>query len=148
MPVLGEELLFIMLGACPFASIRLDEKAKEIDLSGTTYFLIDKEVGFYDFLRNRENAVIGVRFSFFKKQKILKEVADLDYIYTNVERRYMEVFLKDYRGSSNEWSAEQAFGDDAIWLSKHGNYALQVGVRELTDADLNDLRQYDPGSSK
>jgi hypothetical protein len=140
MPVSSEQSLFVILEAHPWVSTRIEEGTHEIELNGVKYALVEREVGFYDFLRNREKAVIGIRFSFFLRQRILKDVADLDYIYVN--EQYMEIYLHGYRGSAIQGPAEQAFGDDAIWRSNLGTYALQVGTTELTGVELDVLRQY------
>jgi hypothetical protein len=140
MPVSSEQSLFVILEAHPWVATRIEERTHEIELNGVKYALLEREVGFYDFLRNREKAVIGIRFSFFMRQRILKDVVDLDYIYVNDQ--YMEIYLHGYRGSAIQGPAEQAFGDDAIWRSNLGTYALQVGTTDLTGVELDVLRQY------
>jgi hypothetical protein len=135
-----DQSLFIVLGPRPWVHSSTAGAKEEIELDDTKYTLLEREVGFYDFLRNRQKVLIGLRFSFFRKEKILNDAADLDYVYIDPKRQYMEVYLKDYR-SAAEGPAEQAFGDDALWRSSHGTYALQVGTAELSDGDMDVIRQ-------
>lgn len=135
-----DQSLFVVLGLRPWVYSITVEAKEEIELDGAKYTLLEREVGFYDFLRNRQKVLIGLRFSFFSREKILKDAADLDYVYIDPKRQYMEVYLKDYR-SAADGPAEQAFGDDALWRSSQGTYALQVGTAELSDGDMDVLRQ-------
>lgn len=144
MPFSSDQMLFVVLGARPSISIRVAETTSQVELEGRPYALLEKEVGFYDFLRNREAAVIGLRFSFFSKQKVLKDAADLDYVYVDEKRQYIEIYLQGYRGSAVQDPGEQAFGDDAIWRNDLGTYALQVGTCELTYVELEALKEYVP----
>jgi hypothetical protein len=142
MPDSSDQALFVILGVRPSISIRETEATSQVELDGARYVLLEREVGFYDFLRNREGAVIGFRFSFFSKQSLLKDAADFDYIYVDEKRQYIEIYLQGYRGSAIEDRGEQGFGDDAIWRSDGGTYALQVGTAELTDLEINSLKQH------
>jgi hypothetical protein len=142
MPLSSDQTLFVILGVRPSISIRVAEATSQVELDGARYALLEREVGFYDFLRNREAAIIGMRFSFFSKQRVLKDAADLDYIYVDEKRQYIEIYLQGYRGSTIQERGEQAFGDDAIWRSDLGTYALQVGTAELTDLEIDSLKQY------
>lgn len=135
-----DQSLFVVLGSRPWVHSSSAEAKEEVELDGAKYTLLDREVGFYDFLRNRQKVLIGLRFSFFKKERILNDAADLDYVYIDPKRQYMEVYLKDYR-SAADGPAEQAFGDDALWRSSQGTYALQVGTAELSDGDMDMIRQ-------
>jgi hypothetical protein len=135
-----DQSFFIVLGLRPWVHSSTAEAKEEIELDGEKYTLQEREVGFYDFLRNRQKGLIGLRFSFFSREKILKDAADLDYVYIDPKRQYMEVYLKDYR-SAADGPAEQAFGDDALWRSSQGTYALQVGTAELSDGDMDVLRK-------
>ena len=134
-----DQSLFVVLGL-DRGSTPAPRGQRRDRVDDTKYALLEREVGFYDFLRNRQKVLIGLRFSFFRKEKILNDAADLDYVYVDPKRQYMEVYLKDYR-SAAEGPAEQAFGDDALWRSSQGIYALQVGTAELSDGDMEVLRQ-------
>ncbi|ABF41775.1 hypothetical protein Acid345_2774 [Candidatus Koribacter versatilis Ellin345] len=148
MPHSSDQTMFVILGARPSISFRVAETTSPVELERRPYGLLEKEVGFYDFLRNREAAVIGLRFSFFSKQKVLKDTADLDYIYVDEKRQYIEIYLQGYRGSAIQEPGEQAFGDDAIWRSEQGIYALQVGTDKLTDSEIESLKSNVPPHGK
>jgi hypothetical protein len=142
--ILTDQALFLVLGPCPSITIRLAENTDQLVLDGTRYALLERDMGFYDFLRNRERAIIGLRFSFFSKQRLFKSVETLDYVYVDEKRQYIEIYLQGYRGSAVQEPGEQAFGDDALWRSDLGIYALQVGTDELIDVELQALREYVP----
>jgi hypothetical protein len=72
--------LFIVLGPRPWLHSCTAEGKEEIELDDTKYTLLERQVGFYDFLRNRQKVLIGLRFSFFKKEKILNDASALDYV--------------------------------------------------------------------
>lgn len=81
----------------------------------------------------------------FDSRPLIDYADALDYIYVDPVRVYLEIYLREYRRSA-DGPAEQAFGDDAIWRSDIGTYALQVGTGELTDVELEALKEYVPSS--
>jgi hypothetical protein len=134
--------LFIVLGVKPRLHIFDEALADEVVISDNRYQLADREIGFYDFLRNRDKAIIGVRMTPFDTRPLIDYATSLDYIFIDPIRVYLEIFLRDFRGAVIDGPAEQAFGDDALWRSDLGTYALQVGTDELTDFELEALREY------
>lgn len=137
--------LFIVLGTKPSVHLLEEPSVDELEISDKRYRLLDREIGFYDFLRNRGGAIIGLRMSPFDSRPLIDYADALDYIYVDPVRVYLEIYLREYRRSA-DGPAEQAFGDDAIWRSDIGTYALQVGTGELTDVELEALKEYVPSS--
>jgi hypothetical protein len=134
--------LFVVLDASPRTLVHVNEHgAPEVLLEGVRYLLLERDAGFYDFLRNRTGEVIGTRFSFFDNWKILKNIAGLDYVYVDEQRQFAEVYFQGYRGDSVPREAEQSFGDDAIYRNATGVYVLQLGTSELSDDDIRLLRE-------
>ena len=99
------------------------------------------KIGFYDFLRDRDGTVIGIRLSLFTTTPMLQSISRLQYVYVHKEGRYLEMFFREHRNLAVDTPAEQAFGDDALWCNSLGVYALQVGTTELSTGDLDGLRQ-------
>jgi hypothetical protein len=136
----GKTSLFIVLGAKPSVHLLEDPSVDELDISDQKYRLSDREIGFYDFLRNRDGVVIGIRMLPFSSDFLIDYAASLAYIYVDPARVYLEIYLREYRRSA-DGPAEQAFGDDAIWRNSQGTYALQLGTGELSEGDLDVLRE-------
>jgi hypothetical protein len=134
--------LFIVLGVKLRLYIFDEELADEVVIADSRYRLADREIGFYDFLRNRDKAIIGVRMTPFDTRPLIDYATAFDYIFIDPIRVYMEIYLRDFRGAAIDAPAEQAFGDDALWRSDLGTYALQVGTGELTASELEALRGY------
>jgi hypothetical protein len=134
--------LFVVLDSSPCAIVQPNEHgAREVVIEGVRYSLVERDAGFYDFLRNRIGEVIGTRFSFFDNRKMLKNIAGLDYVYVDEQRQFAEVYFRGYRGDTVPSEPEQSFGDDAIYLSDRGTYVLQLGTSELSDDDVRLLRE-------
>jgi hypothetical protein len=132
--------LFFVLGAKPSVHLLEEPSVDELDISDKKYRLSDREIGFYDFLRNRDGVIIGIRMSPFNSDPLIDYADALGYIYVDPARVYLEIYLREYRCSA-DGPAEQAFGDDALWRSSQGTYALQVGTAELSDGDMDMMRQ-------
>ena len=132
--------LFIVLGVKPRVHLLEQPSVDELKISDESYRLLDREIGFYDFLRNRDGVIIGIRMSPFNDDPLIDYADALDYIYVDPVRVYLEIYLREYRRSA-DGPAEQAFGDDAIWRNSQGTYALQLGTGELSEGDLDALRE-------
>ncbi len=52
-----DQSLFVVLGPRPWVHSSTAEAKEEIELDGAKYTLLDREVGFYDFLRNRQKVL-------------------------------------------------------------------------------------------
>lgn len=134
-------MLFIVLGLKPSLYVLDDPPIEQLEISDTKYLLVDREIGFYDFLRNRDKAIIGIRMTPFDTRPLIDFATSLDYVYIDPIRVYLEIYFRDRRGLAINAPAEQAFGDDAIWRGSSGTYVLQVGTSELAEDELDVLRQ-------
>jgi hypothetical protein len=143
MPNASAPCLFIVLGAKPSLYIFDEPLADEVVISDNRYQLVDREIGFYDFLRNRDKAIIGARMTPFDTRPLIDYYAtSFGYIFIDPIRVYPEIYFRDFRDAAIDGPAEQAFGDDALWRSDLGTYALQVGTGELTGVELEALKEY------
>jgi hypothetical protein len=147
MPNASAPCLFIVLGAKPSIYIFDEPLADEVVISDKRYQLVDREIGFYDFLRNRDKAIIGVRMTPFDTRPLIDYATSFGYIFIDPIRVYLEIYFRDFRGAAIDGPAEQAFGDDALWRSDLETYALQVGTGELTGVELEALKEYVPSGS-
>lgn len=139
MPATDSPTLFVALETKPRLYLISNPGTGALILGISEYRLVDSELGFYDFLRDRDRAIIGLRFSPFEHQPILDYALPLNYTYVDMKRSYMEVYFRGHRGLSVLGSAEQEFGDDAVWRNEMGTYALQVGTTPLTQRELDSL---------
>ena len=132
--------LFVALDSKPQLYFISNPRDDRIHLGTSDFRLVDSEIGFYDFLRDRKKEVIGVRFSPFEHQPILDYALPLNYVYVDITRSYMEIYFRGHRGASVLGTAEQAFGDDAVWrCNETGIYALQLGIDSLAQGELDSL---------
>ena len=139
MPDIDSPALFVALEIKPQLYIISNPGIGALMLGTPEYRLVESGIGFYDFLRNRDMAIIGLRFSPFGHHPILDYALPLSYTYVDIKRSYMEVYFRGHRGLSITGTAEQAFGDDAVWRNEMGVYALQVGTTPLTQGELDSL---------
>jgi hypothetical protein len=119
----------------------------DVILRRSEYHLVNSELGFYDFLRNRDMAIIGLRFSPFEEKPILDYAFPLSYTYVDRKRCFMEVYFSGHRGVLVHGTAEQAFGDDSVWRNDMGTYAIQVGTNGLGPEELAALKRLSTQSS-
>lgn len=117
-------------------------RGTELSIDSFTFRLLSAANGFYDYLRNTNRGIIGLRFSAFQHEPILDYALPLSYAYVDKRRSYMEIYFCGGRGLVTTGDTEQAFGDDAFWRSEDGLYALQVGTADLTVEDLESLRKF------
>jgi len=114
------------------------EGGRPLNVRGEGFSLLEEQAGFYDFLRNNAGMVIGLRFSTFSNKEILLDAVERTNTTVDVERQFLEVRLCDEQVVPSP--AEQGFGDDSIWRSATGTYAILVGTWDLTDTDISHLR--------
>jgi hypothetical protein len=141
MPESNSAFLLVTLGTNPELHWCAEEPRDEVELSGVKYALFNREVGFYDFLRSADGEIIGIRFSPFDVHPLIDYAAALSYTRADRKRGYVEIYFRDGTGPAVVGIAEQAFGDDALWRSVSGTYALQVGTSELAEGELAMLRE-------
>ena len=108
-------------------------------LKGQTFRLDCSGNGFYDYLRNREGGIVGLRLSFFRQHNLQDYFEGLDYVHQDDRRLRVEVYFSSIEFSMGD---DQAFGDDAIWVSKEGVYALQVGTDSLNNFEYRSLLRW------
>lgn len=138
--------LFIALENRPRLYFVSNPVAKRIRLGSSEFYLVDSEIGFYDFLRDRQKEIIGLRFSPFEHQPLLDYVLPWNYTYVDRKRSYLEIYFREHRGFVVPGTAEQAFGNDAVWRNEAGTYALQVGTDALTQREVDSLKRLTVGS--
>ena len=134
--------LFIVLGKHPSLHLLPPVGSQSCILEGQTFRLDSAENGFYDYLRNREGGIVGLRLSFFRKHDLQDYFRDLNYVRQDERRLCIEVYFSNIEFSMGD---DQAFGDDAIWVSQTGVRALQVGTDSLNDNEFKSLSRWDHG---
>jgi hypothetical protein len=108
-----------------------DRQYNEVNIGGWT--------GFYDWLRDSEENLLGVRYSPFKDCEFLIErTAKLQYVKPDFPRN-IEIYFSERREVEAGFSCDQDFLYDAIFRSDDGEYAIGFGMEELTEANLRSL---------
>ena len=97
--------------------------------------------GFYDWLRDSEANLLGVRYSPFKDCEFLIErTAKLQYVKPDFPRN-IEVYFFGRRSVEPKLSCDQDFAYAAIFRSDDGEYAIGFGMENLTESDLRSLEK-------
>ncbi len=97
--------------------------------------------GFYDWLRDSDKNVLGVRYWPFKEcEYVIERLEKLWYVKPNFPRD-LEIYFSDRRSFDPKLSNDQDFVYDAIFRSDNGEIALGFGIESLTEADLMSLQK-------
>jgi len=92
--------------------------------------------GFYDWLRDSKEQVLGVRYWPFEDTEFLIDFAKgLAYVSTDLSR-YIEIYFSGQRNAEPNLSSDQDFSYDAIFRSDEGEYAIGFGAEALSEADV------------
>jgi hypothetical protein len=95
---------------------------------------------FYDWLRDSEGKLLGVRYWLEKDTEFLIDhCRGLSYVQTTPSR-HIEIFFSDGRAVDPKLSCDQAFLYDAIFYSDDGEYAIGFGIEDLSAQDLQALQ--------
>src|SRR5205823_2629880 len=96
--------------------------------------------GFYDWLRNPDRRLLGVRYWPFEATEfVIQRASNLPYVRT-AERRYVEIFFGDERYSNTQLSKDQDFLYDPVYATPSGACALAFSTEDLLEADYEAIR--------
>lgn len=91
--------------------------------------------GFYDWLRDSEERVIGIRYYPFEDVDFLFEVIrSFEYIEIAADNNSFNIYFSDERHIDESKSDDQSFGDNKVYKSESGEYLISfnaTGVKEL-----------------
>ena len=118
------------------------------DSIGTTQYLHFGEVGVfcYDWLRDRDSQLLGVRFSAFTDKNGFFEslgrcrTGPLDNVVVKEKEISVEIYLSDAEEFEPTLSCDQALLYGEIFRSRGGAYVFAFGCEELQESDWIRLR--------
>jgi hypothetical protein len=91
--------------------------------------------GFYDWLRDQEKRIIGVRFFPFEQAEFLLRLPDLgEWIQTDQQKTLL-CFFTSGRNYVDTLSADQDFEEARILKDSSGHYAILLGCSGMTDEE-------------
>ena len=123
--VFRDTLALSVAPSCPEASFEYDNVAYEDQGFGDF-------TGFYDWLRNRERSVIGVRYLPADELDFLcNAVEGLPYASVDWRIRSIELYFSESRNVDESISNDQAFGDNRLFKSATGTFCLSFNVSEV-----------------
>jgi len=97
--------------------------------------------GFYDWLRDADGNLLGVRYTPFEDTEFLIEhTSRLAYAQTDPPRD-IEIYFSEKRSFDEKRSCDQEFLYDAVFRSDDGDYAIGFGIEELSETDLYSLEK-------
>jgi len=111
---------------------------KSFALSGQLYrdAALGEWTGFYDWLRDSNSVLLGVRYWFNEGTELLVQKANaLGYIRVDPSR-YIEIYFSDRRDIEPKLSSDQEFLYDPVFRSDEGEYALGFAMEGLGESDL------------
>lgn len=92
--------------------------------------------GFYDWLRDAQGTLVGVRYWPFEGTlHILERVSNREYVRATT-LKCVQIFLSGFVEVDESKSKDQAFQYSAMFLSGDGDCALVVGAEDLDERDL------------
>lgn len=95
---------------------------------------------FYDWLRDADGNVLGVRYWLQTDTQFLVEYAKgLGYVQADPPR-YVEIYFSERRGFVPQLSADQDFLYDAVFRSDDGVYAIGFGLGGLSESEMRSLQ--------
>jgi hypothetical protein len=101
----------------------------------------DEWTGFYDWLRDPEGQLVGIRYCPFEYlESLIEKVESFSYA-RSVPGRYLEIFFSSLRNLDQSRSGDQAFEYDQVFLSERSEYAIAFGMKSLSTSDVERLRQ-------
>ncbi len=95
--------------------------------------------GFYDWLRDAQGNLLGVRYTPFDETEFLTEqMKGLAYVKSDPPR-HLEIYFSNRREFDATLSCDQEFLYDAVFRSDDGEYAIGFGMEELNESNLRGL---------
>ncbi len=99
--------------------------------------------GFYDWLRNKDGKLIGIRYWPFKEREFIFDILP-SYSYMKVfPKKCLEIYLSEEREYDEKLSKDQEFGNDILFSSRNKDYAITFSTKLLKDDDINTILSID-----
>jgi len=114
---------------------------KEFTLNGKKFHdtRLGEWTGFYDWLRDSNGGLLGVRYWLSEGTELLEEHARV-LTYTKVDpSRHIEVYFSERKDFDANLSADQEFLYDPVFRSDDGSYALGFAMDGLSESDIRNL---------
>jgi hypothetical protein len=95
--------------------------------------------GFYDWLRDSEQRVLGVRYWPDDTGFLLDTANKFSYVIVPESRFYMEIYFSSNRSVNKQKSKDQDFLYDKIFSSETGEYIIVFDTSLLTNNELTQI---------
>lgn len=123
--VLRPEVVLALAPQCP---------SDHFMLGGTRYEDLGQGdfLGFYDWLRDSEKRVIGVRHNIFDEFNFPYDaVFNLPYVLVDLKTKSIEMYFSDCRNIEESFSDDQCFSSNRMYKSNNGEVALSFYADRL-----------------
>ncbi len=102
-------------------------------------YFSDDDNGFYDWLRNAEGDVIGVRW-FPHEETSLRDIragylAELPNVTIDSDKLGLTIYFTENRRVDESKSGDQEFLENNVYFSSNGTYAISFAIDYLTDQE-------------
>jgi hypothetical protein len=96
--------------------------------------------GFYDWLRNSEKKIIGIRYCPFEETEFICSIArELPYSIVSKKNTWVEFYFSKDREYVSEFSADQQFTGNWILRSPSGKYAITFRIDIMNESDRQQI---------
>lgn len=125
--------------------VQLNDLSHKIILDGQEFTKKIKGdfLGFYDWLKNKEGNIIGLRYFLFEDyQFIIDDLALLHVNYLEIDSavRYnsiLYIYFSEEKDFIDKVSNDQLFGDNCIYKSELGEYAITFCLPDKMQLNAN-----------
>ena len=98
-------------------------------------------IGFFDWLRNDNSIINGVRLCFFEHQAYNSFLIKLPYVRPSFDNKCMEILFEG-NSYNPELSGDQDFSNNYVYESMNGEYLFTFGLDHLSEEELNNILTY------
>lgn len=125
--VLKDELKIVLASCCPEKSFMIDDICY-FDLGWGDF------IGFFDWLRNKEEQIIGVRINTWAEFDIpYKKFEKLKYVSIDTQMK-ISFYFSDDKLIQESISGDQDFRSNRVYKSVDGNYAISFRMPEVLNS--------------
>ena len=116
-------------------------------INGVEYYLDSESkenngfIGFFDWLRQDEFSLVGIRMCFFEHHGYNAQFVKLPYVKSSFEGKCMEIIFKGEQYNA-DISGDQDFAQNYVYKSLGQDYLVTFNLDHLTEKELNSLLPY------
>lgn len=139
--------LIVVFRDHPLLALAAETPVGIFKLGDSTYYDVENNdwLGFYDWLRETSDKIIGVRFAPFRElYYILHALVRFSFAVVDWDSHSVEIFFSNARYFEPKLSVNQDFGENRILRSRENEYAITFGISCLNEAEIESIARLRP----